>query len=160
MDIISHALLTNLVFKDLPNSQRLLATIFGITPDLFSFGSMFNSLFLRKILFFKKPPQSLFPPYVMRLYNMSHSLIIWLVIFLLLWAFGLKWLAIAYCGWGFHILLDIFTHSKDSFPTHILWPFSNFYFSGIGWSNKWFMLFNYIVIFFLYLFFYNHAPFN
>lgn len=154
MDIISHALLTNLVFKEAPTSQRLLATALGIIPDLMSFGGMFNLVFLRKILFFKKPPQSLFPPYVMRLYSISHSLIIWGIIFALLWFFGFKWLAIAYCGWAFHILLDIFTHSKDSFPTRILWPVSNFYFSGFGWSNKWFMLGNYIVILLLYLVFY------
>jgi hypothetical protein len=154
MDIISHALLTNLVFKDAPANERWLAVAFGTLPDLVSFGSMFNSVFLRKILFFKKPPQSLFPAYIMRLYNICHSLIIWLAVFLILWAFAPHWLAIAFCGWGFHILLDIFTHSRHSFPTRILWPFSNFYFSGIGWSNKWFMVFNYLLILFLYLFFY------
>lgn len=154
MDIISHALLTNLIFKDAPTSQRLLATAFGILPDLVAFGSMFNSVFLRKILFFKKPPHSLFPPYIMRLYFICHSLIIWLIVFLLLWLFGFKWLAIAFCGWGLHIVIDIFTHSRHSFPTHILWPFSNFYFSGIGWSNKWFMIFSYTLIAFLYLVFY------
>jgi hypothetical protein len=154
MDVISHILLTNLVFKDAPESQRLLATAFGIMPDMVSFGSMFNSVFLRKILFFKKPPKSLFPPYIMLLYKICHSLVIWLGIFLLLLLVGLKWLAIAWCGWGFHILLDIFTHNKRSFPTLILWPFSKFHFSGIGWSNKWFMLFNYLVILFLYIVFY------
>ncbi len=154
MDIISHALLTNLVFKDLPVEQRSLAVIFGVMPDLVSFGGMFNSVFLRKVLFFKKPPQSIFPPYVMRLYNIFHSLIVWLAVFLVLIACDLRWLAIAVCGWGFHILIDIFTHSAKSFPTPILWPISNFRFSGISWSNKWFMLFNYAVILFLYLVFY------
>lgn len=154
MDIISHALLTNLVFKDAPLPQRLTATAFGMMPDLVSFGSMFNSVFLRKILFFKKPPQSLFPPYVMVLYNACHSLIIWFAVFIILWVFGLQWLAIAFCGWGFHILLDIFTHSASSFPTKIIWPISDFHFSGIGWSNKWFMLFNYLIILFLYIVFY------
>ncbi len=154
MDIISHALLTNLVFKDAPTNQRLVATLFGVLPDLLSFGGMFNMVFLRKILFFKKPPQSLFPSYVMTLYKAFHSLVIWLVIFLLLLALGLQWWAIAFCGWGFHILIDIFTHSRKAFPTKILWPFSEFAFSGMGWSNKWFMLFNYIMILFLYIFFY------
>lgn len=154
MDIISHALLTNLVFKDAPEQERWLAIIFGTMPDLVSFGSMFNSVFLRKILFFKKPPKSLFPPYIMVLYDICHSLIVWLAIFLILWLFTPHWLALSWCGWGFHILLDIFTHNKRSFPTRILYPFSNFHFSGIGWSNKWFMLFNYLLILFLYLFVY------
>ncbi len=154
MDIISHALLTNLVFKDAPTEQRLFATAFGVLPDLVRFGSMFNSVFLRKILFFKKPPITLFPPYVLKLYAACHSLVIWLAVFLIMWAAGWHMIAIAFCGWGFHILLDIFTHSRRSFPTKILWPLSEFHFSGIGWSNKWFMVFNYIVIIFLYIVFY------
>ena len=154
MDIISHALLTNLVFQDLPMPQRAVAIGFGIVPDVVSFGALYNGAFLRKLLFFKKPPQSIFPPYVMRLYYIFHSLVIWLAVFILVEAFGPHWLAIAVCGWGFHIVLDIFTHSKKSFPTHILWPLSNFHFSGIAWSNKWFMLFNYLLILFLYIVFY------
>ncbi len=154
MDIISHALLTNLVFKDAPTTQRLVATAFGILPDLISFGPMFNTLFLRKVLFFKKPPQSLFPKYVMQMYNVLHSLIVWLAVFLILMLFGFDWLAIAVCGWGFHILIDVFTHSSRAFPTPILWPVSKFHFSGISWSNKWFILFNYLMILFLYIFFY------
>ncbi|GAG43186.1 unnamed protein product, partial [marine sediment metagenome] len=67
---------------------------------------------------------------------------------------GLAWLTLAFCGWGFHILLDIFTHTKTFFPTPIFWPFSNFSFSGINWANKWFMLFNYAVLLFMYLVFY------
>lgn len=154
MDIISHALLTNLVFKDAPEAQRIIATIFGVAPDLVSFGGMFNMTFVKKILFFKKPPAGLFPPYVLKIYAICHSLIVWLFIFLLLLISGLQWLAIAWFGWGFHIILDIFTHNRRAFPTRILWPFSDFAFSGLAWSNKWFMLFNYLLILFLYLVFY------
>lgn len=154
MDIISHALLTNLVFKDAPTSQRLLATAFGILPDIISFGGMYNLTFLRKALFFKKPPHSIFPPYIMRLYHICHSLIVWLAVFLVLWAFGATWLAVAWCGWGFHILLDIFTHSSSSFPTPIFWPFSNFHVSGFSWSNKWFVFGSYAIIAALYAIFY------
>lgn len=154
MDIISHALLTNLVFKDAPTSQRLLATAFGILPDVVSFGALYNLTFLRKVLFFKKPPHSIFPAYVMRLYNIFHSVIVWLAVFLILIACDLHWLAIAVCGWGFHILIDIFTHSKKSFPTPIFWPISNFHFPGVSWSNKWFVIISYAVIVALYLIFY------
>jgi hypothetical protein len=88
-----------LVFKDAPLEQRMFATAFGVLPDLVSFGSMFNSVFLRKILFFKKPPITLFPPYVLKLYAACHSLVIWLVIFLALWFLGFQMIAIAFCGW-------------------------------------------------------------
>lgn len=154
MDMISHALLTNLVFKDAPTEQRLLATFFGIMPDLISFGGLFNMNFVRKLFFYKHPPMSVYPRYVMTLYKAFHSLVIWLIVFLLLLLFNLKWWAIAICGWGLHIVIDIFTHSKRAFPTKILWPFSEFFFSGLSWSNKWFMLFNYLMILFLYIFFY------
>ncbi len=154
MDIISHALLTNLVFKELPLEQRLIATAFGILPDLVSFAAIFNLNFLKRILFFKKPPQSFFPAYVMRLYHICHSLIVWFVVFGALWLLDYKWLAIAFCGWGFHIVLDIFTHSRAAFPTPVLWPLSNFSFSGVSWSNKWFIIINYLVIGVLYLIFY------
>ncbi len=154
MDLISHVLLTNLVFQDMPLPQRAVAIGFGILPDVISFGGLYNGAFLRKVLFFKKPPQSIFPPYVMRLYHIFHSLIIWFVVLLITTAVGPAWLALAVCGWGFHIFLDIFTHSKEAFPTHIFWPFSNFHFSGISWSNKWFMLFSYLGILALYLVFY------
>lgn len=154
MDMISHILLTNLVFKDMPTTQRTVTILFGILPDLVSFGGMFNSAFLHKILFFKKPPQSIFPPFVFKLYNISHSLLVWLVIFILFKLFSLDWLALAWCGWGLHILIDIFTHSGKAFPTPIIWPLSKFHFSGIGWSNKWFLLFGYSAILLLYLIFY------
>jgi hypothetical protein len=152
MDIISHALWANLIFKEMP--EKNLAIVFSITPDLISFGGVLGKRFFRKTLHYKDPPLSSFPKFVFKLYRATHSLIIWLIVFLVLYALGFKFLAIALCGWGLHILLDIFTHTTDFFPTPIFWPFSRYHFSGINWSNKYFMLFNYAVLAFLYLFFY------
>ncbi len=154
MDIISHALWTNLVFKELPTTQRNLAVIFGVLPDIISFSLITFKYFVIKTMHFTDPPLSVIPKRVFKLYNFTHSLVLWLGIFFFLYLLNLKWLAIAYCGWGLHILLDIFTHTSAFFPTPILWPFSHFHFSGINWSNKWFMLFNYAVLIFLYLVFY------
>jgi membrane-bound metal-dependent hydrolase YbcI (DUF457 family) len=95
-----------------------------------------------------------FPQYVYKLYDFTHSLVVWLGIFFVLKIFGLSWWIVVFYGWGLHILLDIFTHTTEFFPTPILWPFSRFHFSGINWSNKWFMLFNYALLFFMYLVFY------
>lgn len=153
MDIISHALWTNLVFKELPVEQRIWAISFGVVPDFISFSFLTVRHFFKKTIHFK-PPLRKMPRYVYKLYNITHSLVIWLGIFFVLKIFNLEFWALVFCGWGLHILLDIFTHTEKYFPTPILWPFSRFHFSGINWSNKWFMLFNYAVIFFLYLVFY------
>lgn len=154
MDIISHALWTNLLFKEVPLAQRSVAIGFGVIPDLISFSLITTKNFIRKTMHFKNPPLSVMPEHVFKLYNLTHSLVIWLAIFMLLKLFGFDWWALAFCGWGLHILLDIFTHTSNFFPTPILHPFSKFHFSGINWSNKWFMLFNYAVLLFLYLVFY------
>lgn len=154
MDILSHALWANLVFKDLPPDQRTLAVGFGVMPDIISFTRILGKHFVHKTMSYTDPPLSVFPKFVFKLYNFTHSLIIWLGLFVILKIFNLDWLAMAFCGWGLHIMLDIFTHTSKFFPTPILWPFSKFHFSGINWSNKWFMLFNYVVLTFLYLVFY------
>lgn len=154
MDILSHALWTNLIFKELPPQQRLWAISFGVMPDVVSFSLVTAKHFVQKTMHFTDPPISIFPHRVFRLYNITHSLVVWLGVFILLRLAGLEWWALAFMGWGLHILLDIFTHTGKFFPTPILWPFSRFHFSGINWSNKWFMLFNYAVLAFLYLVFY------
>lgn len=152
MDIISHALWANLVFKEMP--QKNWAIVFSVAPDIISFVRIMGKNFFQKTMHFSDPPKSAFPAIVIKLYNYTHSLAIWLGIFMLLKLIGLDYWALAFCGWGLHILLDIFTHTSEFFPTPILWPFSHFHFSGISWSNKWFMLFNYSVLTFLYLIFY------
>lgn len=154
MDILSHALWTNLVFKEIPPQQRAWIISFGILPDMISFSFITVKLFIQKTMHFEAPPLESMPPHVFKLYKFTHSLVIWLGIFLLLKLLGLAWLSLAFLGWGFHIILDIFTHTDSFFPTPIIWPFSDFHFSGINWSNKWFMLFNYLLLVFLYLMFY------
>jgi len=154
MDIISHALWTNLIFKELPLEQRGLAVLFGVLPDFISFSSLTVRHFIKKTLHFEAPPLATIPGYVFKLYNVTHSLVIWLAIFLILKILGLELVVVIFYAWGLHIFLDIFTHTEEFFPTPILWPFSRFHFSGINWSNKWFMLFNYAVLLFLYLVFY------
>ncbi len=154
MDILSHALWTNLILKELPPLERGTAIAFGELPDLISFSFILTRHFIRKITSIKEPPLSDMPKYVFSLYNLTHSLIVWLGVFLFLMIIGLDWWALAFLGWGIHIILDIFTHTDDYFPTPIFWPLSKFHFSGIRWSNKWFMFANYCLLLILYLVFY------
>lgn len=151
MDILSHALWTNLVFKELPVEQRSFAIAFGVLPDIVSFLRIMGAGFLKKVMSYKDDPLSSFPGLVFKLYNFTHSLVVFVGIFLFLRIFNLDFLALVFCGWGLHILLDVFTHSANFFATPILWPLSKFHFSGIAWSNKYFMIFNYLVLVFLYL---------
>lgn len=154
MDLISHALWTNLVFKELPLEQRCWAIGFSVVPDIISFSVVTTKIFIKRTLSFQVKHPMQMPKYVFELYNITHSAVVWLGVFLILKIIGLDWYALAFCGWGFHILLDIFTHSKDFFPTPILWPFSMFHFSGIKWMAKKFMIFNYLLLAILYLIFY------
>jgi hypothetical protein len=153
MDIFSHLLINNLIFKELPREQKLLAVAFGVLPDLISFVRVFGVDFVKKILFYKKAPKSIYPKIVHEIYDLSHSLIVWLAVFSFLYFFNFKWLAVAYCGWGLHILIDVFTHNEKTFPTHIFWPFSKFHFTGFTWGYKA-MAINYIIMFILYWLFY------
>ena len=154
MDIISHALWANLIFKESPIAQRSAVIIFSVMPDFVSFSLITVKKFFSRTMSFKRPTLAVIPTQVFKLYNTTHSLIIWLSVFLILKIMGLSWLTLAFMGWGLHILLDVFTHTARYFPTPIFWPFSKFHFSGISWSNKWFMAFNYGVLAFMYLVFY------
>ncbi len=154
MDIVSHALWANLIFKESPIAQRSAVIVLSIMPDFVSFSTITVKKFINRTMSFHRPIASAIPAQVIKLYNATHSLIIWVAIFLLLKIMGLSLLTLAFMGWGLHILLDIFTHTAHYFPTPIFWPLSKFHFSGISWSNKWFMAFNYGVLAFMYLVFY------
>ena len=154
MDIVSHALWTNLIFKNLPVEQRSLAITFSVAPDLISFSFLRVKEFLRKILHYTDPPLETIPGHIFRLYNLTHTLVIWGTVGMILYIVNLKLLFIAFSGWILHILFDIFTHTKNYFPTPIFWPLSNFHFSGVNWSNKYFMAANYLVLVLFYYFFY------
>jgi hypothetical protein len=77
------------------------------------------------------------------LYQYSHSLVIWAVVFLVVWAFY-KRPRYELLGWALHILIDIPSHALSFYPTPFLFPISDYRFPyGIQWSNQVFMLINY-----------------
>ncbi len=154
MDIISHALWTNLIFKELPVEQRSLAIFFGTMPDIISFSRATVRKFIKRTFPINENGYPSFPKFSHKLYNITHSLVIWGGVFMFLLIFNFLYIAYTFLAWGLHILFDIFTHKRNYFPTPILWPLSNFKFSGISWRDKKFMLLNYVVLIFLYLIFY------
>jgi len=156
MDIISHGLINNLIYQELPQPARISAIAFGILPDLISFSSVYKIEFLKKVLFFKKIPHSYIPSAVFTVYKFTHSLIFWALIWGVLWSLDLRVWAIAWTGWAVHIFIDIFTHSAKSFPTKIFWPISDWHYSGFTWSTKRFMIFQLILLLLAYAIFYRN----
>lgn len=140
MDIVSHGLWGSLAFGRKNKKSFLLAFFLGIAPDLFSFGPFFASTFLglaERPHFSSEPPDpSLIPHYVSQLYQVTHSIIIFAVIFALVWFLRKKpfW---EMSAWGLHILMDIPTHSYKFFPTPFLWPISDLKLNGWHWGSPW-----------------------
>ena len=175
MDILAHSLWNTVGVKELnknldkkgkPKISILVSALWSIFPDIFSFGIPFMwSLYT--IFFQGKSFNSIthHGPDLSQgdltfnlasfLYQFSHSLVIFILIFGVVW-FLFKRPMFAMLGWGLHICLDIFSHSIQFFPTPFLFPISNYVFPyGMRWSTPWFMVINYsllILVFVYYMF--------
>ncbi|MEW6051963.1 MAG: hypothetical protein AB1644_12995 [Candidatus Zixiibacteriota bacterium] len=161
MDFISHALWTNLIYNQSTLPERLLATALGVAPDALAFGPLMASRWLSgKKRVMGKVDETTYdelnrtiPRWVFRIYDITHSIPIWLVGFFLWWWLrgSVPWPAFA---WLIHILVDIPTHTKRFFPTPFVWPFSSYRFDGINWGVRWFMVLNYSACIVMYCFVY------
>ena len=151
MDTLAHGLWTNIIFQRRRPYGRWWPIFFGVAPDLFSFGPFFLTRLLRGLWPLVRPELDIIPFYVSILYNYTHSLIIFLAIFVgvALWRVGRVWWPLG--AWGLHILIDIGTHTDEFFPTPFLFPLSSWKFSGISWADKTFMAVNYFVLIILYV---------
>lgn len=168
MDIFAHGLWTGAIYKALNKKTKKplnlwWAAFWGVFPDLFAFSIGFVWLFWDLIFGgtnfqdFPRPEDgqpntgNTSPIFQLsiHLYNISHSLIVFLavsgLVFLIfrrpIWEMG---------GWLFHILLDIPTHTYRFFPTPIFWPFSGWKFNGISWATPLFLIANYAAIILVY----------
>lgn len=109
-------------------------------PDMFSFGPFF----LMTMLGFADtpfreggpPPAESIPEFVYSLYNITHSFIIFAVVFAIVWAI-FKRPIMEMLAWPLHILVDIPTHSYQFFPTPFLWPVSDIKIDGTPWGEPW-----------------------
>jgi hypothetical protein len=79
------------------------------------------------------------------LYNVTHSLIIFLLVFLVFWAF-LKRPVWELGAWGLHVLVDVPTHSYAFFPTPMLWPLFGWRFDGWQWMTPAILIPNYVLL--------------
>lgn len=174
MDILSHALWAGALNKGLSETKKpkvkfsfWWSTFWGAFPDLFAFSLPFIALIVEILTgetsinnlrqahtpennsqlvgkFFNLSPQ---------LYNYSHSLIIFAVVFLIAWAMFRKPKYVL-LGWPLHILMDIFTHSSKFYPTPVFFPLSNWHFNGHPWSDPRILIPDYalLAIVYIYLF--------
>lgn len=156
MDILSHALWGGVLFGRKSRLYFWLSFVIGGLPDFLSFG-----IFLITTLFgiTEQPVVSYernldvftVPDFVNTLYNITHSFIIFAAVFGLVWLI-LRRPFLPLLAWAFHILLDIFTHSIDVFPTPFLWPISDFKIGGHSWGSFWIFIPNIILIIAVYSF--------
>lgn len=138
MDIFSHGLWGGIVFGRKSRRDFILAFFISLLPDIISFG--FNFLLILtglspRLNWSGDPlPLSTIPSYVFFLYYITHSFLIFLLVFFIVWAIRKKiyW---PLGAWGLHILIDIPSHSFNFFPTPFLWPLSDFKINGIDWFN-------------------------
>ena len=79
-----------------------------------------------------------------------HSAIVASVVTLLTW---LTWRAlwIPLLGWWSHIVIDVFTHSIDYYPSPVIYPITNRGFDGLAWSKPVYLALNYVLLVAAYL---------
>jgi len=169
MDILAHGLWAGAAGRAINLKKKnplkvWWAVFWGLMPDLFAFGPAFLwlgwSLVVGNLSMADWPrPEKIEPigheswpifQLANSLYNISHSLAIFLLMAGLV-AFFAKKIPWEMGGWLLHILIDIPTHSYKFYPTPFLWPFSNWKFDGWSWGNLEFMIINYSLLALAYL---------
>lgn len=162
MDIFAHALWTGAAAKiaqiKKPKLNLVWAVFWGIFPDLLAFTLPFIVVFWYLATGqmhwsdFPKPDEqgAMAPAHPIKilgfthnpLYSLSHSLIIFAGVFLIVWLVY-KRPILELLAWLLHILIDIPTHSYKFYPTPFFWPLSNYHINGVSWASPIFMIVNY-----------------
>lgn len=160
MDVLAHSLWTNVMYKFIPATQSDKRTtwwgiFFDVWPDLFAFGPGFIYVFYHWIFqsgYSLSQSDSMIPlnDLSLKLYNYSHSLIIWGVIVAAIWIYRRRfpWVLL---GWALHIGIDLLSHTKEFYPTPWLFPLSDFHINGVSWGTPVFMIINYASLLLVYL---------
>jgi hypothetical protein len=153
MDILSHGLWGAIAFGRKNRPSFSLAFLVGLAPDLLSFGVLWVAATLgisaEPDFSHGTPPESSIPVYVHHLYHLTHSGVVFLAVFLLVWV-QMKRPVWELAAWGLHILVDIPTHSSAFFPTPVFWPLSDWHFDGWQWMTPAILVPNYLALAMLY----------
>ncbi len=155
MDILSHALWGGIALGRKKRSSFIYAALLSVLPDILAEGIMFSMIYLgvknMPTMEHGHPNITEFPLYAQNFYNATHSLVIFLALFMIIWLIRKKplWILLA---WALHIIIDIPTHSFELFPTPFLWPISDFKVNGIPWDKPIIMIPNILLLILAYLF--------
>ncbi|MCW5661887.1 MAG: metal-dependent hydrolase [Burkholderiaceae bacterium] len=79
------------------------------------------------------------------LHCVLHSAVMAAAVTALAWAL-MRTLWLPLLGWWSHIVIDVFTHSAEFYPSPVLYPFTYWGFDGLAWNTPWFMVLNYAAI--------------
>lgn len=143
MDIVSHALWGGVGFGRSSKKMFAAACAIGALPDAIPFtvpfaAHVWNGIVTGAVFSPPRPGSGYegIPEYVFSLYGLTHSLLVFAVVFGIAFAVLRRppWILGA---WGLHIFTDIFTHSRDFFPTPVFWPLSDATFDGVSWGTPW-----------------------
>jgi hypothetical protein len=127
--------------------------LIGLAPDLLSFGILWIAATLglspKPDFSHGTPPASTIPAYVHHLYNVTHSLVVFLAVFVAVWWFWKRpiW---ELGAWGLHVIMDVPTHSYEFFPTPVLWPLAAWKFDGWQWMTPVILVPNFVVLVLVY----------
>ncbi|MBD0316470.1 MAG: hypothetical protein ICV75_07240 [Nitrospiraceae bacterium] len=157
MDIVSHGLWGGIAFGRRRPSGYWLAFVIGVAPDLLSFGVLWAAALLgvseKPDFSHGTPPESSIPQYVHHLYNVTHSLVVFAIVFSVVWI-SLKRPVWELGAWALHVAVDVPTHSYAFFPTPVLWPLSDWKFDGWQWTAPEILIPNFMLLSLLYLWYF------
>lgn len=160
MDIFSHGLWAGAAAKGLNKreSKRHVnvwaMALWGMFPDLFAFaipfvfiigsvafgGHQFGDFGGRPPIAEPTSPDTLWLFQLSHiLYNVSHSFIIFAIVFFAVWAY-FKQVRVELLGWLLHIIMDVPTHTYAFYPTPVFWPLFDWKFNGFSWGQPWFLV--------------------
>jgi len=164
MDILAHTLWANAAARGANaiaskkekrnfNINPAWTAFFGVAPDFFAFTAPFI-IAIYQVIFLGSSFGGFSDHHreiagfdiASYLYQFSHSLVIFVLVFILVWVIS-KRPRYELLGWLLHIFIDIPSHMLAFYATPFLFPISDYRFPyGIHWSNQWYMIVNYTLL--------------
>lgn len=163
MDILAHGLWAGLGaaawHQRRPLDRRTVGLAVGLAalPDLAQFAPLLalalSSVEGWRVLLayanalpgYEPPLSPLLADLTHHLHCVMHSALVAGAVTGVLWLWlGRFWLPL--WGWWSHVLIDVFTHSADFYPSPVFFPATYWGFDGVAWNTPWFMVTNYLAI--------------
>lgn len=155
MDVLAHGLWGGAIFGRRTGSSWKRAFLWGMFPDLIAFGPAIIAGLITgdRLSWFRYAPEDAHASWITwysnHAYLVSHSLVVWVVVAVVRWAWQKKF-SWAFGAAALHILCDIPLHTLRYFPTPYLWPLPTPLHDGLRWSIPVLWLANYVVLIAIY----------